>query len=70
MELKWNLRAPQTTKNQEKWAKKKTSKNNTAKSGLLVDMLTPKWTSFSHRERLRNHKNAPGGAFFPNSVSL
>ena len=37
MEPKWSLRAPQISKNQEKWALKKTSKNNTAKSGLLVD---------------------------------
>ena len=37
MEPKWSLRAPQISKNQEKWALKKTLKNNTAKSGLLVD---------------------------------
>ena len=36
MEPKWNLRAPQITKNQEKWALKKTLKNNTAKSGFVV----------------------------------
>ena len=36
MEPKWSLRAPQITKNQEKWALKKTLKNNTAKSGFLV----------------------------------
>ena len=36
MEPKWSLRAPQITKNQEKWALKKTLKNNTAKSWFLV----------------------------------
>ena len=36
MEPKWSLRAPQITKNQEKWALKKTLKNNTAKSGFVV----------------------------------
>ena len=35
MELKWSLRAPQISKNQEKWALKNTKKNNTAKSWLL-----------------------------------
>ena len=37
MEPQWNLRAPQISKNQKKWALKKTPKNNTAKSGLLVE---------------------------------
>ena len=37
MESKWKLQAPQITKNQEKWALKKTSKNNTAQNGLLVE---------------------------------
>ena len=57
MELKWSLRAPQISKNQEKWALKNTSKNNTAKSGLLVDFDFKRGGPLSHRERLQNHTN-------------
>ena len=57
MEPKWSLRAPQISKNQEKWALKKTSKNNTAKSGLLVDFDLKSGLPLLRRERLRNHKN-------------
>ena len=57
MELKWSLRAPQITKNQEKWALKKTWKNNTAKSGFVVEEGPQKWLPLSPGERLQNHKN-------------
>ena len=57
MEPKWSLRASQISKNQEKWALKKTLKNNTAKSGLLVDFDLKSDIPFSRRKRLRNHKN-------------
>ena len=49
MEPKWSLRAPQITKNQEKWALKKTLKNNTAKSWFLVAFWSQKGLIFRSR---------------------
>ena len=54
---KWNLRAPQLSKNQENWGLKKPSKNNTAKSWLLVDFGLKSDIPFSRRKRLRHHKH-------------
>ena len=58
MEPKWSLRAPQITKNQEKWALKKTSKNNTAKSGFVVAFSPQKGTTPFARKRLQNHNTS------------
>ena len=54
MEPKWSLRAPQITKNQEKWAFKKTLKNNTAKSGFVVAFQPQKRGTLSQVFRPQN----------------
>ena len=50
---KWSLGAPQITKNQEKWALKKTLKIASKK----YQKLRQKGTPFSWRKGLQNHKN-------------
>jgi len=55
---KWSLGAPQITKNQEKWALKKTLKNASKKN----QKIPQKGTSFSWRKCLQNHKNPSLGS--------
>ena len=53
---KWHLRAPQKAKNQEKWALKKTLKNNATKTGFWCAFWAQKRTFFRVRSVLKIRK--------------